>query len=197
MNFPTDAQPHLDTLTEYSDPNLRFEGLLTLEAKAKSWSPPKKYAAFAEDPLVKNWLADYKANNTKTESCKRLARLMAGISMTSEQVLAEVKAGHGRIVKERVKEYCRALEAEGKTAMASLILQSFRSFLVSHEVGNMVNWSKRDIIPILAVRTQRRPPKREEIYPLRDLNRYSNRFFFQTESPPMRGLLVPPRTHEG
>lgn len=47
--------------------------------KMANCSPPRKYAAFAENSHLKSWLAHCEVSNTKTESCKRFARLLDGI----------------------------------------------------------------------------------------------------------------------
>jgi len=58
------------------------------------------------------------------------------------------------------------LVERGLTATASLTLSSFRSILTSQELT--MAWTRQDMIPVVAVRTERITPSKEEIYRILD-----------------------------
>jgi hypothetical protein len=68
-----------------------------------NWDPPRKFAALAENTLVKDWLVNYQALKTKNEQLKRFGRLITAIDFTPEQIVAEVKRGNGKQLKAEVK----------------------------------------------------------------------------------------------
>ena len=143
-----------------------------------SWVPPRKFAELSKNPLIQQWLVSYSAVNTKTEHLKRFGRLLTAIEYTPEQIVKELedhedRKKNGKALKAKVKTYCMALVDQGHTAFAALTLSSFRSFLTSQELT--MAWTRQDMIPVIAVRTDRRVPTKEEIYRiLDDLNAQSH-----------------------
>jgi len=131
-----------------------------------NWVPPRKFAALAENPLIKDWLVSYPALNTKNEHLKRFGRLIEAIDFTPEEIVTEVKGTIGKQLKAKAKGYCAALIDRGLTATANLTLSSFRSFLISQELT--MPWTRQDMITIVAVRTERKVPAKEEIYRMLD-----------------------------
>jgi integrase len=136
-----------------------------------SWVPPRKFAELAKNPLIQEWLISYSALNTKNEHLKRFGRLLIAIDYTPERIVSELeeeKNGkkNGKALKAKVKAYCMGLVDRGLTATANLTLSSFRSFLTSQELT--MAWTRQDMIPVIAVRTDRRVPTKEEIYRILD-----------------------------
>ena len=138
-----------------------------------SWTPPKKFAELAENPLVKAWLQSYPSHNTKTQHVKLFGRLLTAIGYTPEQIVRELEEPgqdgkrNGKALKQKVMSYCMGLVERGLTATASLTLSSFRSFLTAQEITT-VTWTRLDKIEIVAVRTERKVPTKEQIYRMLD-----------------------------
>lgn len=131
-----------------------------------TWTPPKKFAELAENPLIRDWLRSYPAYNTKKEHLRRFGRLLTAIQYTPEQILAEAENGNGKALKSKVKDYCMGFVDQGKTATASLTLSSFRSFLLSKEI--QLTWTRQDMIEVVAVRTDRKVPTKEQVFRILD-----------------------------
>jgi integrase len=144
-----------------------------VEQSTKKWIAPKKFAELAENPLVKNWLISYHAHNTKNEHLKRFGRLIAGIGYTPQQIVKELDESgpdgkkNGKALKQKVMAYCMDLVERGLTATANLTLSSFRSFLTAQEITT-VTWTRLDKIEIVAVRTERKVPTKEQVYRMLD-----------------------------
>lgn len=135
-----------------------------------NWVPPRKFAALAKNPLIRQWLVSYPALNTKNEHLKRFGRLLTAIEYAPERIVKELEPENGKkngkALKAKVKAYCMGLVDRGLTATASLTLSSFRSFLRSQEIT--MAWTRQDMIPVVAVWTERRTPSEEEIYRMLD-----------------------------
>ena len=164
-----------DLETPNVDPsNVRVELLDNrMPQSTPNWIPPKKFAELAKNPLVKSWLISYHAHNTKTEHLKRFGRLLTAIGYTPEQIVKELEdtgpdgKKNGRALKQKVMVYCMELVDRGHSAFANLTLSSFRSFLTSQEITT-VTWTRLDRVEIVAVRTERKVPTKEQIYRILD-----------------------------
>ena len=131
-----------------------------------NWVTPRKFAALAKNLLIHQWLVSYPALNTKNERLKRFGAYLS-IEYKPEQIVKDLEDHEdgkkkSKALKAKVKTYCAGLADRRLTATASLTLSSFRSFLTSQEIT--MTWTRQDMIPVIAVRTDRRVSTKAEVY---------------------------------